>query len=255
MNNIGITGSTGVLGRILIEKLEKGRIEYQCFKGDIRHKDNLKDWIKDNNFKSVIHFAAIVPTTEVKQNPDKARDVNVRGTKNLIEAIEDSKQNPWIFYASTCHVYKSKNKPISENDEIEPISIYGKTKYDAEKFVTRYGNSCIGRIFSFYHDSQKKPFLYPNIMDRLKNENLTKSFELYGANSVRDFLNAEEIVDIIIELMEKKAKGIYNIASGNGIKIKDFVQKLTDKKLTIKEKGDNDYIVADITKLNKVLNR
>ena len=92
-------------------------------------------------------------------------------------------------------------------------------------------------------------------MDRLKNENLTKPFELYGANSVRDFLNAEEIVDIIIELMEKKAKGIYNIASGNGIKIKDFVQKLTDKKLTIKEKGDNDYIVADITKLNKVLNR
>jgi len=78
-------------------------------------------------------------------------------------------------------------------------------------------------------------------------------FKLYGAESIRDFLNAEDVIDIIIKLMEKKAKGIYNIGSGKGIKIRDFVQSLTSNKLDIKEMGDSDYLVADISKLNKLL--
>ena len=174
--------------------------------------------------------------------------------KNLIDVINSSNQSPWLFYASTSHVYASKNSPISENDIISPVSEYGETKYEAEKMVSEYYNNfCIGRIFSFYHDSQKKPFLYPNIKKRLKNEDLSKPFELYGAQSVRDFLNAENVADIIIELMNKRAKGIYNVASGEGIEIKDFVQNLTDKKLDIKELGTNDYLVADISKLEKIL--
>jgi len=55
--------------------------------------------------------------------------------------------------------------------------------------------------------------------------------------------------------MQKRAKGIYNIASGKGIKIKDFVQNLTNKKLNIKSVGGSDYLVADITKLKKVLRK
>ena len=252
---IGITGATGVLGSILVKKLEKNNIEYNDFKGNIQKKEEVKDWINSNKFTAIIHLAAIVPTIEVKENPEKAYQVNVVGTRNLIETIKLKGQNPWIFYASTSHIYKSKNSPINENDEKNPISKYGKTKYEAEKIVAEYKNSCIGRIFSFYHDTQKKSFLYPSTKERLIKEDLSKPFELYGAQSVRDFLNAEEVVDIIIKLMKKGINGIYNIASGKGIKIKDFVQNLTDKKLIIEEKGNSDYLVADISKLNKVLNK
>lgn len=256
MNKVGITGATGVLGKILVTKLEKDGLEYQCFKGDIRHKSDIKNWLEKNQFEAIIHFAAIVPTAEVKDNPQRAGEVNIGGTQNLIDKIKSSGQNPWLFYASTSHVYKSKDSPINEEDEIEPISIYGKTKYEAEKIVAQnYEKGCIGRIFSFYHGNQEKPFLYPNILYRLKHEDLNKPFELYGANSVRDFLNAEDVVNIIVELMNKKITGVYNIASGNGIKIKDFVQSLTDKELKIKEAGEQDYLVADISKLNKVLDR
>lgn len=254
MNKIGITGASGTLGKILVVKLEKEKLEYRRFEGDILKKNDIKIWLKKNKFDTIIHFAAIVPTTEVRANPNKAYLVNIVGTKNLVNEIKSSGQNPWLFYASTSHIYKSKNSQIKEEDEIEPISIYGKTKYEAEKFVVQnYKNACIGRIFSLYHSSQEKSFLYPNILYRLKHEDLNKPFELYGANSVRDFLPAEEIIKIIFKLMNKKITGIYNIASGNGIKIKDFVQNLSDKKLTIKEMGKSDYLVANINKLNKAL--
>jgi len=253
---VGITGANGVLGRLFQEKFKKGKIKFSCFSGDIRSKEDINDWIKDKRFTDIIHLAAIVSTKDVKENIKEASDVNVLGTKNLIQALIQNNQTPWFFYASSSHIYKSKNSPISEEDIAEPISEYGKTKYAGEKqVIENYSNFCIGRIFSFYHRTQKIPFLYPTILERLEKEDLSKPFKLFGAESMRDFLNAEEVVNIIIKLMKNEKIGVYNIASGKGIKIKDFVQSLTDIKLNIEEIGERDYLVANISKLNKALKR
>jgi len=253
---IGITGGTGVLGKIICKDLDSMNFNYSKFKGDICSKKEISEWVLKNNFDSIIHLAAIVSTKQVDKDLEYAYSVNVEGTENLINILNENNLNPWLFYASTSHVYKSSNTLIKEEDITNPISEYGKTKYDAEKIIQEsYTNYCIGRIFSFYHQTQKKSFLYPRIKYRLDNEDLSKDFELYGANSIRDFLNAEEVSKIIIQLMQKRAKGIYNIASGKGIKIKDFVQNLTNKKLNIKSVGGSDYLVADITKLKKVLRK
>ena len=251
---VGITGARGTLGKIIIQKLEEKKVSYSCFDGDICSNEDLKKWINEEKFEAIIHFAAIVPTNQVKENPQKAYQVNVEGTKNLINEIKNSNQIPWVFYASTSHVYNFSKFPIKETGEIKPSSEYGKTKYLAEEAVTKiYDNLCIGRIFSFYHKTQKSPFLYPNLISRIKNEDLEKPFELFGASSIRDFSDAEVVVDIIIKLMNKKVKGIYNIGSGEGTSIRDFSQKLTDKKLNIKELGESNCLIADITKLKNIL--
>ena len=149
---VGITGSTGTLGKILVQQLKN----YHCFEGDICSKKDINTWIKTNNFSEIIHFAAIVPTSKVENNLSKAYQVNTIGVKYLIEVLQSCRKHPWLFYASTSHVYKSKNTPINELDPIEPVSEYGKTKYEAEKIILKnYHNYCIGRIFSFYHKTQK----------------------------------------------------------------------------------------------------
>lgn len=252
---IGITGAYGVLGNIFQEKLTEKNIPYSCFKGDICSKDDIKIWLENHQFTSIIHLAAIVATKEVQEDIKRAEEINIKGTDNIIEILLSFGQNPWFFYASTSHVYQSKDSPIQEEDTINPISEYGRTKYEAEKIINKkYMNYCIGRIFSFYHKTQRKPFLYPSILDRLENENLAKPFNLFGAESIRDFLNAEEVVDIILKLANIKARGIYNIASGKGIKIKEFVQNISKTKLNIENVGEKDYLVANISKLKRELN-
>jgi nucleoside-diphosphate-sugar epimerase len=251
---VGITGSSGVLGTIFKKEFRIKKIPYSCFEGDICSTEDIKKWISGKTFTSIIHLAAIVATKDVKDNPERAFEVNVIGTKNLAEVLSNLNTKPWLFYASSSHVYKSKSVPIYEEDTIEPISEYGRTKYEGEKALNgKYPNLCIGRIFSFYHSTQKKPFLYPTILERLQTEDLTKPFKLFGAESVRDFLNAEEVVKIVMRLLEEKKTGILNIASGEGIKIKDFTQSLTKVKLNIEETGERDYLVADIGKLKKTL--
>ncbi len=251
---LGITGASGVLGTILVEKVKVKQYEYDCFDGDITNLENIYKWIGSNNFDVVLHLAAIVPASEVKGCLAKAFEVNSVGTKNLVDVLNEKSPKTLLFYASTSHVYRSSKEPISENSEVEPISEYGLTKYAGEILARRnYESLCIGRIFSMYHNTQKAPFLYPNILNRLKTEDLSKEFELYGGESYRDFLNAEKIADIVLKLVDKKAIGIYNIASGKPVKVKDFVRSMTSKKLKIKSLGEPDSLVANIDKLNTFL--
>ena len=116
-------------------------------------------------------------------------------------------------------------------------------------------NLCIGRIFSFYHDTQKPPFLYPNLKKRFETEDLNAPFVLYGANSTRDFLPAEEVCSIIIKIVDKRAKGVVNIASGKPIKIIDFVKKIAPVNLNFKINSEEktNHLNADITLLNSII--
>jgi nucleoside-diphosphate-sugar epimerase len=257
----GVTGSSGVLGTIICEKLKQNNIPFSCFEGDLRDWDSLYNWLSNNKITYIIHLASKVAIKEVQNNIDEAYEVNVSGTINLIKAIKTYKKSLGLFYASSSHVYKSSDLPLSENDILEPQNSYGLTKYISEllllDFVKNFKNLdlCIGRIFSFYHQSQLPPFLYPTLMERFKNEDLSKPFKLFGANSTRDFLNAETVCDYIIKLTTHRYQGVINIASGKSIKISEFVQNLAPVGLVFDTDATEipNHLNADVTLLNSFL--
>ena len=258
---IGITGGNGVLGKILQNKY-KNTLQSVCvFHGDITDKNSVNEWILNNPITDIIHLASKVAVKDVQNNLPAAYEVNVLGTINLINAIDIKQNKVNFFYASSSHVYKSAAHPLKETDIIEPINSYGLTKFASELLLNDYRKSnpkinlCIGRIFSFYHDTQKSPFLYPNLMARFQNENLDEPFKLFGALSTRDFLNAEQVCDIIIQLVEKQCSATVNIASGTSISIMDFVQQIAPQKLILQydEAEMQNHLNADINLLNKIL--
>ena len=100
---IGITGASGVLGSELQKKIKKNLI---IFKGDLTKKKDVYDWIKNNEFKSIYHFAAVVPIKEFNKSVKKSFKVNSTGTKFLVDAIiKFQSKKIWFFYSSTSHVY------------------------------------------------------------------------------------------------------------------------------------------------------
>ncbi|WP_158728788.1 MULTISPECIES: NAD(P)-dependent oxidoreductase [unclassified Flavobacterium] len=258
---IGITGASGVLGKIICNKLEKDNIEFSTFNTDIRDDNAVIDWVKNNKLTYIIHLASKVAVSDVENNIHEAYDVNISGTINLIKAIKIHNQPIGFFYASTSHVYESSSKILNESDTVNPINSYGLTKWMSEMllndFKKKYSNInlCIGRIFSFYHKSQLPPFLYPNLMKRFEEEDLSKPFKLFGANSTRDFLNAEEACDIIIKLVLGNYEGTINIASGKSIKIIDFAQKMAPQKINFDfdDTETVNHLNADISLLNSII--
>lgn len=256
---IGITGSKGVIGKLITNEIRKRGLHCSAFQGDIRDHQSVHSWLNNDKITHVIHLASKVAINEVNENKIEAFDVNVGGTIQLIKAINNLEKRIYLFFASSSHVYKSKATKIKESDKLKPHNLYGLTKSIAEKILMNNSNNnivlCIGRIFSFYHDSQKPPFLYPSIKERLIKEDLEKPFELYGADSKRDFLNAEDVAKIILDLVLKNYEGIINIGSGKSITISEFVQSISKVKLNIvKYKNDQaNFLVADIRKLKKVI--
>jgi nucleoside-diphosphate-sugar epimerase len=258
---IGITGSSGVLGSLLILKLEKNNEKFSRFRGDIRDFYSVCDWIKKENINVIYHFAAIVPVNEVEKDISTAYDVNINGTIQILKAIADIKKEIYFFYASTSHVYKSYNRPIREEDKKIPQNTYGLTKLISEQILDDFAKKsnnfklCIGRIFSFYHFSQSPPFLYPTMISRFKSEDLSKPFKIHNGNSVRDFLNAEEVIEIIYNLVKSEYSGTINIASGRPITILEFVNKIAPSQLHFEnvENGSPNMLVANISKLKSVI--
>jgi UDP-glucose 4-epimerase/GDP-4-dehydro-6-deoxy-D-mannose reductase len=260
MLKIGITGSTGVLGRNILKKINlKKKIKIIPFKFDIKNSSQVKIWIKKNNFDVIFHLAAIVPVKICEENPLKACSVNIGGTINILNAIKNIKKKPWFFYASTSHVYKPQKKTLLESDEISPKSFYGHTKWISEKILVEFSKAhnlkyCCGRIFSFYDNKQPEFFLYQSIKKKLKKNKNKNIIKIINAESVIDIQKSENVAKTIIKLFEKRAEGIVNIGTGKGITIKNFAKKITKKKIkieTIKQKRT--YSVANIKKLNSII--
>ena len=70
LNKIGITGSSGSLGKIILKNKKNFRIIK--FNGDIRNRKKVFNWITKNKIKSIIHLAAIVPIKVVNLNKKKS---------------------------------------------------------------------------------------------------------------------------------------------------------------------------------------
>ena len=252
--NIGITGSTGSLGKELLKF--RGEFNFISYKDDIRSKIKLKKWFVKNNFDAIFHLAAIVPIKEVDKNRIKAFEVNFFGTKNIVDEV--IKNNiKWFFFSSTSHVYSSSKKKINEKFNLKPISFYGKTKKLAEKYIIKRFRKtnifyCIGRIFSTTNNSQKENYLVPDLKKRIKNSN-TKIL-LKNLNHYRDFISLKDLSRIIIKLYKKKFSGIINLGSGKSIHLKKIaliIAKKYKKNLEFEDNKIPSFLVADVSKMKK----
>ena len=167
-----ITGSSGVLGSYIIKK--NPDVKFLRYLGDITNKNEIKSWILKKKFDYFLHLAAIVPTSEIKNNYLHAKKVNYYGTKNIVDALL-LKRNVWFFFASSSHVYSSSIKKIKETSSTKSISLYGKLKCLSEKYILKkfknsVNNYCIGRIFSFTDIKQASSFFIPFVFYKLKRE-------------------------------------------------------------------------------------
>ncbi|MEW4458898.1 NAD-dependent epimerase/dehydratase family protein [Roseibium algicola] len=261
MPNLLLLGGRGIVGRHFVRKLNllSPSVTCQVFLGDIRSNTDISTTIKDlGQVDLVVNLAAVVEVLKVQSHPEEAYTVNAFGVLNVLKALIEFQQKPYFFQCSTSHVYAPSSEPVSETSKTDPHTVYGRTKLMGEILARDVCSAtdiplCIGRLFSIHDAEQTGSYLRPNIERRLREEDLTKPFELMGANSVRDFLAAEDAAELIARLIIKRAEGIINVASGKATKIRDFVQSLSYRELKIVPKGVSNTLVADTTLLTSIL--
>ena len=228
MKTIFVTGATGYLGRNLIPKL-KEYFEVKCLVRKTRHRDEIKNCeivhgdIRDKafleqalkNIDVVIHLAAITNTLD-----ESIEDVNVNGTKNLIEACKKNKMDRFIFISSTAAT--KANDPYGKTKkQAEDIIIKSKLKYTILRPGVIYSKDS-PNLLNIISINKKIPFFTPIVGDGK-----------YKINPV--YIN-DVISAIIAVINNKKAiNKTYYIVGPNNIEFNEFID-IINKNLDIKRK-------------------
>ncbi|MBD3379107.1 MAG: dTDP-4-dehydrorhamnose reductase [Candidatus Omnitrophica bacterium] len=143
-----ITGSSGMLGVALCEALGKDHetagldlneprgglpLPDKFYKADILETDSLKKAVEDFEPGLIVHSAAWTDVDGCETDPDKAYLVNSRGTFNV--AAASGREVPLILISTDFVFDGKKGAPYGEEDEVNPLSVYGKSKLNAENSV------------------------------------------------------------------------------------------------------------------------
>ncbi|MCU7557546.1 dTDP-4-dehydrorhamnose reductase [Macrococcus capreoli] len=132
-----ITGGNGQLGYDVTNYfLEKGAkvLSPSSKEFDITNVELMDKYLTDINLDVIIHCAAYTAVDDAESNKDINYEVNVQGTKNIVEIAK--KHNAKLIYISTDYVFDGeKDLPYIETDKKNPINEYGKSKSLAEDIV------------------------------------------------------------------------------------------------------------------------
>lgn len=262
MKSIALTGSTGVIGTRLREYFNNAK--FFVFEGDIRDLQAVKKFCRDAaGCDAFIHLAALVPKQAVDSDPIEAFDVNVRGTLNVLEGLRQLRDYaPWMYYASSSHVYASSPAPMKEDGLLEPFTLYGLTKLQGEQWCRAYAREfglriCVARLFSFSDRLQPNLYFIPAMIHKIRNAERNSTLEIPGVNGERDFLTVSQICRSIERLCATKFEGTVNVGTGTGNHLLAIVHRIADllgrHDLVIKARKDTPtFHVADVALLKSL---
>ena len=264
----------------------------KVIKGDIRDKKLLDEVF--NNFLSsgepisaVLHFAGLKSVSESVKNPISYWDVNLLGTKNLIEVMAKHDCYKLVF-SSSATIYGSTNaQKINEDHHINPHNPYGHTKAGVENLLTDLCNSnnkwslAILRYFNpvgahpsgqigedpFGIPNNLFPFICQVAVGRLdKLLIFGNDWPTSDGTGVRDYIHIIDLAEghlcALKNLFENNNNRILklNLGSGKGHSVLEVIKTFNEVtgvnipySITKRRRGDTAITVADPSLSKKIL--
>jgi len=273
MKKVLITGGAGYLGSILTEVLLNKKYQvtvldnliykqtsvapftynknFKFILGDVTNKTLLKSLVEQHDI--IIPLAAIVGMPACKAQPELTIKVNYEQVKNITQWAS---KNQMILIPNTNSQYGSSTEIITEESPFKPLSLYAKTKCNAEKAILNSGNGIALRLATVFGMS------YRMRMDLLVQDFVYKAVTdgylvLFESHYIRNYIHVRDIANtflFMIENYEKCNNNAFNVglSSANctklelANKIKQFVPDLVIVENNFKQDFDQrNYMVSN----------
>jgi nucleoside-diphosphate-sugar epimerase len=228
-----------------------GNPKFQFELGDVRDKKLLQELVGLNDV--IIPLAAIVGMPACKANPDLTVAVNYQQVADIVEVLRDDQK---LILPNTNSQYGSSDSIITEESPFNPLSLYAKTKCDAENIMLANGNGVSLRLATVFGVSPRmrtdllvNDFVYKSIVDGY--------LVLFEAHFKRNYIHVQDIArtfQFIIENYDKCKGHAFNVGLSTANlsklelaeKIKSHIPSLVIKQDDFKEDFDKrNYIVSN----------
>jgi dTDP-4-dehydrorhamnose reductase len=231
---IVVTGFNGQLGydvyNNLINRGYKNILGIGSNDLDITNEDLVKEFIDKEKPNVIIHCAAYTAVDNAEENQDLCFDVNVNGTKYLVEAAK--KNQAKFVYISTDYIFSGDKVGTYEiNDKPNPKSVYGKSKYLGELETLKYHKHFIIRI-SWVFGINGNNFVKTMLRIAKERDSISVVSDQIGSPTY-----TKDLSKLIVDMIETDNFGIYH-ATNEGIcswyEFANEIFKLSNIKIDLK---------------------
>lgn len=274
MEKIIVTGGAGYKGVKLVKKLlEKGytvtivdnfMYGYDSVLHLVQYKNlnivnlDIRNSIPGlHEYDVVLHLAGISGYPACEANPHSADRINVEATKKLIKQLSPEQ---FLINASTTSFYGKTGQECNEQSPIDPVSMYGVTKFRAEEIVSEHANSVSLRFATVFGPSPKMrmDLMVNDFTYRAVKEGMVVLFDSYAK---RTFIHVDDAVDSYVFTLEKwdKMKGqVFNVGNDSlnysKLEIAKLVSKYVDYKIIDSDIKDRDvrHFIINFNKIKSL---
>jgi UDP-glucose 4-epimerase len=250
--------------------------------GDLLNRSHLEALFAAHKFEGILHFASHIMVGESMQKPFKYLYDNVVGVMNILEFATLHGVGRFIL-SSTANLYDDpKVIPIREDEALIPGSVYGETKFMAERMLAWmdriYGlKYCCLRYFNasgahpdghIGEDHAPETHLIPLVLQVALGQR--DAITVYGddydtpdGTCIRDYIHVLDLADAHILALEALADGhsrVYNLGNGTGYSVMEVIEvarQVTGHPIPVRmgarRAGDLPALVADSTRIQQEL--
>ena len=222
---------------------------------------------------AVVHLAAVALSRAADRDPALAWRINAEGTAKLAAALAQAAAGwgtrPLFLLASTADVYAWQQRPINEEDCVQPSTAYGWSKLGAELALQQTARCAglqviIARSFPHSGGGQDESFWIPARTKLLRHVKRSGgvAVPVGDLTAVRDYLHVDDVAEAYALLLQQGTPGeVYNIASGQEVTLDEIHTRLeTLLEFTPVREVDGSqirrearpYLVGDAAKLRSV---
>jgi dTDP-4-dehydrorhamnose reductase len=142
LSRLLFTGGSGLLGRAF-RQLVPEALYPSSTELDVTNVAQMDAYFADHRVDVVVHAAAFTSPPKIDQTPERALDVNIIGTANVVRVAMARRCR--LVYISTDYVFRGDRGEYGEDDAMHPVNRYAWSKLGGECAVRLYDNALIIR--------------------------------------------------------------------------------------------------------------
>lgn len=172
----------------------------------------------------VIHAAAQVSVARSMGDPQRDLEVNVIGTRHVVDGARSAGTRRLVFLSSGGAIY-GETDDATEDDPPRPASYYGVHKWVAERYVMLSGVSHgIARLANVYGPEQRAD-LEGGVAAIFAQALATdRELTIHGdGRQRRDFIHVDDVARAIALMVESRRDGVWNVGTGLGTSVVDLL--------------------------------